>query len=82
MAKGSKGVGGLANADAFARLHHLLILSQNCLLISYQELRASQPQKTYFTPTALKLHLKDAIALSQAYVKIVRDVSQKAVCRL
>lgn len=80
----------LHNPEAHERINYLLHIATSMVLIVYNSLIEKTKTendmdantKKYFTPAYLKTELKDAIKLSQTYVKILREVAKKSVIRL
>ncbi len=70
----------LPSPDAHERINYLLAIAHSTLLISYSNLE--KPKNGYHTEAYLKRHLKDSIALTQNYVKTLREVAKKSVIRL
>lgn len=77
MAKDRK----LPNPEAHERINYLLSIAHATLLIAHSQLE--KPMKNgHHTEAFLKRKLKDAMALSQDYVRTLREVAKKSVIRL
>lgn len=83
MAKKSSTNQKLHNPEAHERINYLFSISTILIHQSYQDNLVKRfPELKYFSKALVKKELADSIALSQFYVKTLREITRKSVIRL